>query len=80
VPSTAVELTDMTDGEGPQERPTRRPGHHPMPQDQFGLSRSEHVGVIDAITPSDHRVHQRHPLAPRPVVIEDHLEAVEALA
>jgi hypothetical protein len=50
------------------------------PQDQFGLSRSEHVGVIDAITTSDHRVHQRHPLAPRPVVIEDHLEAVEDLA
>jgi hypothetical protein len=62
-----VELADMTEGEGAQERPQRAGRHHLVAQHLGGGHRAQHVGVVDAVTAGHQRVHQGQDLASRPV-------------
>ncbi len=62
----AVELADMPEREGPQERPERRRRHRAMTKDRLGVAGPQDVTVIDAVRTQQHRVHQRQHLAPRP--------------
>ena len=59
-----VELTDMSPRKGPQERAQRRRGQHPMAQHRFRLTRTERVGVVDAVAARERGVDQRHCLVP----------------
>ena len=60
-----VQLPDVTEGEGSQKDPERRRRHHPVTEDFFSRSRSQHVGVIDVRRPCDHGVDQGEDLATR---------------
>src|SRR5690606_41778204 len=51
-----VELADMAEGERPKEGPYRRRRRDPMPQYRCGRPGAQHVYVIDAVRPSDHRL------------------------
>jgi hypothetical protein len=42
-------------------------GHHPMPEDLLGASGPQHVGVVDRVATSHHRVQQGQHLAAGPV-------------
>ena len=59
------ELTDVTEGERPQERPDRRGSHHPMTNHARSRPSAQHVGMIDVGATGTHRVHQRQHLASR---------------
>jgi hypothetical protein len=61
-----VELTDMPERERPQKRAQRRRRHRPVTEHHLGAPGPEHVAVIDAVRPEQHRVDQREHLAPRP--------------
>jgi hypothetical protein len=58
-----IELADVAEGEGAQERPQRRWRQHPMAQQLGGLGGAEHIGVVDAVRPGHHGVQQREDLA-----------------
>lgn len=60
-----LELADVTEGEGPQERPQRRGGHDPEWQHPLGAARPQHVGVVDVGSAGHDGVNQRQDLAPR---------------
>ena len=60
-----VELTDVAEGEGPEERAQRGGRHHPVPEHRLGGPRAQHVGVVDVGTSRRHGVHQRQHLASR---------------
>ena len=59
------ELTDVTEGEGTQERPERRRCHHLMGQHLGRRSRPQHVGMIDVRGTGHHGVDQGQDLAAR---------------
>jgi hypothetical protein len=46
-----IELTDMPEGERAQERPQRRRRADAVPEHRRGLSRAQHVAVLDAVRP-----------------------------
>ena len=67
-----VKLADMPERERAQERPKRRGCRDAMPEHRAGLSRAQHVTVLDAISPERHRRDQAHYLpssvrCPRPL-------------
>jgi hypothetical protein len=62
---TRVELADMAEGEGAQERPERGRRHHPERQHRRGRAGAEPVGVVDVRTAGHDRRHQREHLPPR---------------
>jgi len=61
-----LELADVAEGEGPQERAQRRGRHHPERQHRLGAAAAQHVGVIDVGAPGHDGVHQAQHLAARP--------------
>ena len=60
-----VELTDVAEGEGPQERAERRRRHHPVTENRLGGPRTQDVGVIDVGPARRHGVHEGQNLAAR---------------
>ena len=60
-----VELTDVAEVEAPQEGPEGGGCHHLVGKDRTGRPGAQHVGVIDAVRPGDHGVHERRDPAPR---------------
>src|SRR4051794_8349423 len=46
-----IELADVPEGERAQERPQRRRRADAVPEHRRGLSRSEHIAVLDAVRP-----------------------------
>ena len=60
-----VELTDVAEGEGPEERAQSGGRHDPVTEYGLGGPRSEHVGVVDVGTSRRHGVHERQHLASR---------------
>ena len=60
-----VELTDVAEGEGPQECAQGGGRHHPVTEDRPGGARTEHVGVIDVGPARGHGVHQGEHFASR---------------
>ena len=60
-----VELTDVAEGEGPEERAQRGGRHDPVTEHRLGGPRAQHVGVVDVGTSRRHGVHERQHLASR---------------
>ena len=60
----AVKLADMPERERAQERAQRRRRRDHMAEHRAGLSRAQHVAVLDAVRPERHRRDQAHHLAP----------------
>jgi hypothetical protein len=58
-----VELANVPEGEGAQERAERRGGHHPKRQDLLRRSGRQSIGVVDVGRPRQDRRHQRQHLA-----------------
>ena len=72
-----VELAHMPERECPQKRPERRRRRHPAAEQPARATRAQDIAVIDAVGAQDHRVQQRHHLAPgvrsaRPVTTQPH--------
>jgi hypothetical protein len=63
-----VELADVAEGEGAQERLQRAWCHHPVAEHLGGGAGAQHVGVVDAVAAGQQRVHQGQHLAAGPVV------------
>jgi hypothetical protein len=59
-----VELTDVSEAAAPEEGPERRRRHHLVTEHGCGRTRAEHVGILDAVRPDNHRVHERRHAAP----------------
>jgi hypothetical protein len=53
-----VQLTDMPEGEGPQERAESGRGHHPVGEHRPGITGTQQVGVIDVGAAGDDGMHQ----------------------
>ena len=47
-----VELADVAEGEGAQERPERRRRHDPVSEHRRRGPRAQHVGVVDVAAPA----------------------------
>ena len=60
----AVKLADMPERERAQERPQRRRRRDHMAEHRAGLSRAQHVAVLDAVRPERHRREEAHHLTP----------------
>ena len=58
-----LELTDVAEGEGPQERAQGGGGHHPVREHPRTAARAQHVGVVDVGAAGDDGVHQSQDLA-----------------
>ena len=56
--SEGVELADMAEGEGPEERAEGGGGHYVVSEHAAGRSRTQHVAVVDALGTGHHGVHQ----------------------
>jgi hypothetical protein len=57
-----VDLAGMAPAERAQEGAERRGGEHPVTEHSGGVTRAQHVGVIDAVTAGQRRVDERHRL------------------
>jgi hypothetical protein len=66
-PSGSVELADIAEGEGPQERPDGGRGHHVVSEDVAGRAGSEQVDMVDVVPAGGHGVDQGQQLASRTV-------------
>jgi hypothetical protein len=65
--SDAVQLADVAEGEGGQERAEGGGSHDPVAEHSGGLPSAQHVGVVDAVGAGHHRVDQGQHLAAGPV-------------
>src|SRR5664280_1068836 len=63
-----VELANVAEGEGTQERAERGGGHHPVPEDPPGRTGAQDVGVVDAVGSGHHGVDESEHLAARQCV------------
>src|SRR5664280_2594308 len=63
-----VELANVAEGEGTQERAERGGGHHPVPEDPPGRTGAQDVGVVDAVGSGHHGVDESEHLADRQCV------------
>ena len=61
----SIELANMPERERPQERAQRRGCRDAMTEHRAGLSRAQHVAVLDAVRTEHHCRDQAHYFAPR---------------
>ncbi|HEV7806120.1 MAG TPA: hypothetical protein VGO80_09890 [Solirubrobacteraceae bacterium] len=79
-----IELTDVPERKRAQERPQRRRRRNPATEQPARAPCPQHAGVINAVGAQDHRVDERHHLAPRirrarPVATQPHQIARQRL-
>jgi hypothetical protein len=60
-----IELADVPEGEGAQERPQRAGRHHPVAQHRRGRAGAQHSSVVDAVAAGHQRMHQGQHLTAR---------------
>jgi hypothetical protein len=68
-----LELADMAEVEGPEERPERGRRHDPVAEHGSGGARAPHVRVVDVARTGADRVHERRDPSSRKGRHVDHL-------